>query len=104
VAEGSGGPALQALLLLFSFFLGAALSGACLELGKRRGWESIYVLPIAIEGAVLAFLAVGLEVWALGLEKGAPFLFAMSLLAAWAMGLQNAFRAGSSARRTSRAC
>src|SRR3954452_18256678 len=38
-----------ALFLLSTFFVGAAISGFCTEIGRRRGWDSIYVLPILVE-------------------------------------------------------
>jgi uncharacterized membrane protein YoaK (UPF0700 family) len=81
--EGSWPIAGFALYLLVTFFVGAVLSGVATELGRRRGWESIYVLPIGIEAVLLAVFAwwqrlVGADVYAL------------AGLASVAMGLQNA--------------
>jgi uncharacterized membrane protein YoaK (UPF0700 family) len=83
------------MFLLVTFFLGAALSGVAVETGRRRGWESIYVLPIAIEAALLACMGVGVAL-ARGVEPGAlaqvdtSWLFVLTGAAAMAMGLQNA--------------
>src|SRR4051812_19006571 len=58
---GAWGFAGFAFFLLATFFVGAAASGFCTELGRRRGWESIYVLPMVIESLLLAFFALLLE-------------------------------------------
>jgi uncharacterized membrane protein YoaK (UPF0700 family)/anti-anti-sigma regulatory factor len=88
-----------AFFLLATFFLGAAVSGLCTETGRRRGWESVYVLPMIVEAALLAAFAVVLEVGgpavdaaaaAAGVTGGGPRLFLLVGLAATAMGLQNA--------------
>lgn len=78
------------LYLLFTFFLGAGIAGFAAEVGKRRAWESIYVLPIAIEAFLLAAFAVALEF--LGPEELKRREIALALLgvASMAMGLQNA--------------
>src|SRR5262249_45499915 len=68
----------------------AGISGFCTELGHRKGWESIYVLPMIIEVALLAAFAIVLEVAGHPDENWNPSLFAMTGLAATAMGLQNA--------------
>lgn len=78
------------LFLLFTFVLGAMISGLCTEHGRRKGWDSIYVLPIAVEGVLLTFFALGLEVLDRGrLQSGWP-LYALTGTASMAMGLQNA--------------
>src|SRR5690606_8339313 len=61
VAEGSWTLAAHTVLLLATFAFGAAASGFCTELGRRRGWDSIYVLPIVVETLLLAGVWVGLE-------------------------------------------
>ena len=90
VASGAWEKAGFALFLLGAFFVGAAASGVCTETGRRRGWESIYVLPIAVEAALLAMFAVGVELH----NREALFTGAarwwMTGLASSAMGLQNA--------------
>lgn len=90
VASGSWPLAATMLVLLVTFLGGALVSGLCTELGRRRGWESIYVLPIAVEAVLLSFFAVGLEVLEQGAgPEGAP-LHALTGIASLAMGLQNA--------------
>ena len=54
------GAALVAVLLL-AFFAGAFVSGFAIELGRQRNWSSIYVLPAAIELALLVAFAVGVR-------------------------------------------
>lgn len=90
VAEGEWGLAIFAGAVLAAFYAGAVLSAICTETARRRGWESIYILPIALEAALLAVF--GVELFARGgagpawaTEKA----FAVGTAAA-AMGLQNA--------------
>jgi uncharacterized membrane protein YoaK (UPF0700 family) len=78
------------LFLLFSFFIGAGVSGFAAELGKRRGWESIYVLPIAIEAALLALFAIALEFFSTEDLTRHEIVLALLGIASMAMGLQNA--------------
>src|SRR3954468_19634408 len=77
-----------AFFLITTFFLGAAVSGFFTELGRRRGWESIYVLPMVAETVLLAIFAVGIEFNG-GAQSGVTFLW-MTAAASLAMGLQNA--------------
>jgi uncharacterized membrane protein YoaK (UPF0700 family) len=78
------------LALLGVFFLGAALSGFLSESGRRRGWASIYVLPMAVEALILVVFAVLVDWNALGeLERQYAVIW-LTLLPALAMGLQNA--------------
>ncbi|MBL9121504.1 MAG: DUF1275 family protein [Phycisphaerae bacterium] len=72
-----------ALFLLGTFFFGALLSGVSTEVGRRRAWESIYVLPIGIEAVLLASFAVWYRL------TGAD-TYVLTGLASVAMGLQNA--------------
>lgn len=62
VIEGKWSLAGLEFYLLTTFVLGATIAGIATEVGRRRGWESIYVLPMAIEALLLAAFAVGLEV------------------------------------------
>jgi uncharacterized membrane protein YoaK (UPF0700 family) len=79
------------LYLVATFLLGAMISGVMTELGRRRAWESIYVLPIGFEAALLATFAVLLQWGGLAPLAGAGgWLFALTGLASVAMGLQNA--------------
>src|SRR5262245_46776043 len=63
IAEGSWPLARLSLFLLGTFLAGAMASGALIEVGRRRGWASIYSLPIAIESLLLAMFALGLEAY-----------------------------------------
>src|SRR4051812_33556781 len=74
--------------LIVTFFIGAAISGFCTELGRRRGWESIYVLPMIAETVLLAIFAIGIEING-HTQGGITFLW-MTAAASMAMGLQNA--------------
>lgn len=76
--------------LLISFVVGAAVSGFTTELGKRRGWESIYVLPMAIEALLLAAFALLVEIAPNGTLATGDRLLLMTGIASMAMGLQNA--------------
>jgi uncharacterized membrane protein YoaK (UPF0700 family) len=78
------------LYLLAVFMLGAMLAGVSMEVGKRRGWESIYVLPIALEAGLLAAFAFGLELYQHQQEHMGPWRYVFIAFAAGAMGLQNA--------------
>lgn len=90
LAEGAWSLAAFALFLLVTFLLGAIFSGFCTELGRRRGWESIYVLPMAVQALLLALFALGVELHeGKEIESGAG-LYWMTGVAAMAMGLQNA--------------
>lgn len=76
--------------LLGAFGLGAAASALCIEHGKRRGWESIYVLPMAVQAALLGAFAVGVELHDHRFIETGLMLYAMTGVASFAMGLQNA--------------
>jgi uncharacterized membrane protein YoaK (UPF0700 family) len=78
------------LLLVAAFVVGALVSGVVSDVGKALRWQSIYVLPMAIEALLLAIFAVGVELHdAARIETGGAFVW-MTLVAAAAMGLQNA--------------
>lgn len=88
IAETQWPLAAFTLFLLATFFGGAAVSGLFTELGRRRAWESIYVLPMLAEAVLLGLFALGLEV---DLHiRGPATLYLMAGLASMAMGLQNA--------------
>ncbi len=78
-----------ALFLITCFFTAAGISGFCTEIGTKRGWESIFVLLIVIETALLGAFAILLERSAPSGHTG-PSEFFMLALATAAMGLQNA--------------
>mgnify|MGYP000986077398 CR=1 FL=1 len=88
--EGSWPAAFFMLFLLATFLLGAGVSGLSTEIGKRRGWESIYVLPMVIETILLAGFAAGVNLHDGGLEEAGFRKYAMLGMASAAMGLQNA--------------
>jgi uncharacterized membrane protein YoaK (UPF0700 family)/anti-anti-sigma regulatory factor len=90
VAEGSWPLAGFMLFLLASFFAGAALSAVLTETGRRRGWESIYVLPVLVEAALLTGLAVGIELHDPTQRASGGTLWLLTGVASVAMGLQNA--------------
>ena len=76
--------------LLFTFVLGAMASTTCTEIGRRRGWESIYVLPMTIQAILLTCFALGNEFNSPERLRTGTAFFAMLALASIAMGLQNA--------------
>lgn len=76
--------------ILACFLLGAAISGVLTETGRRRGWDSIYVLPIAVEAALLVAVAVAIELAGVRPVASGPGLWVIIGCAAAAMGLQNA--------------
>ncbi len=76
--------------LVATFVIGAALSGFTTELGRRLQWESIYVLPMALQGLLLTGFSLCIE-FISGVELlGGSALFLATGLASLAMGLQNA--------------
>lgn len=76
--------------LLATFFFGAALSGALTELGRRLGWESIYVLPMAVQSALLSAFALGVEFHEPEHRASGVALWWLTGVASLAMGVQNA--------------
>ena len=90
LAEAKWGLAGTALFVLVLFFLGAALSGMATEIARRRGWGSVYVLPVALEAALLAVFAACIEAGGTGLLEGGALHYFTVGVAAAGMGLQNA--------------
>lgn len=76
------GAAFLVIEVCAAFFAGAMSSSLLAELARRRGWGSRYVVPIALEAALLGLVCLLLE-----LGWGLPRLAVG--LAAFAMGLQN---------------
>lgn len=76
--------------LLVTFGLGAMVSGFVTEFGRRRGWESIYVLPMAVEAVLLAVFAIALEFANAKPAHLAPQIWWLTGIASLAMGVQNA--------------
>ncbi len=79
-----------ALFLLLTFFTGAVISGIATEFGRHRKWDSIYVLPMAIEMLLLGIFAIGVS----NLDGEAIVdrftLYGLTGVASMSMGLQNA--------------
>ena len=75
--------------LLACFFTGAVVSALCTETGRRRGWQSIYVLPMALQAVLLAAFAGCIE-WTGREAPSTPLTYLITGLASAAMGLQNA--------------
>lgn len=90
LVEQKWGLAAFAAFLLLTFLVGAAVSGFTTELGRRRNWESIYVLPMAIEAILLSAFCLGVELHGHPLAERDFTLYWMSGVASIAMGLQNA--------------
>jgi uncharacterized membrane protein YoaK (UPF0700 family)/anti-anti-sigma regulatory factor len=90
VVEGRWSAGGYVLALLCVFFAGAATSGALTELGRRLRWASIYVLPMAVEAALLATFALLVEWKVDGRLAGESALLWLTALPVFAMGLQNA--------------
>lgn len=79
-----------ALALLVVFVLGAALAGVLMEGGRRRQWQSIYVLPMAVEALLLTAFALLIEWHVDGNAVSDTAKLWLTLIPAAAMGLQNA--------------
>lgn len=82
--------ALFIFYVLATFFAGAGLSTLLTETGRRRGWESIYVLPMAFETLLLSVFAIGVELHDPEATAAGPALWVLTGAASAAMGLQNA--------------
>jgi uncharacterized membrane protein YoaK (UPF0700 family) len=90
LASGNWGHLWLPVVLIGCFFSGSLFSGICTEVGKRRAWESIYVLPMSMQAVLLFAFGLGLELTS-GDPKEHPLVLALLCgLASFAMGLQNA--------------
>ena len=90
LADRAWGSAALMAAILGAFFLGALVSGFALELGRQRGWNSIYVLPAGIELVLLLVFAVGVRLHEGATPELGGRLWWMTAVAALAMGVQNA--------------
>jgi len=90
VANGDWQPVGLLLTLLGAFFIGAFLSGIATEIGRRRGWPSIYVLPAALEIVLLIAFAIGVQLHDPHSVEAGAGLWLISIIASLAMGVQNA--------------
>ncbi|MCW5754561.1 MAG: DUF1275 family protein [Phycisphaeraceae bacterium] len=79
-----------AAFLLVMFFLGAMTTGVLTEIGRRRGWDSVYVLPIGLEAVLLGVFAIGVELHDPTAHETGLTLYWMTGAASMAMGIQNA--------------
>lgn len=75
--------------LVLVFFAGALLSGITTEFGRMRRYQSIYVLPMAIEAGLLALFALLVD-WQATSQLSDGERVWLTFLPAFAMGLQNA--------------
>src|SRR5688572_24018342 len=80
----------HAIVLLVSFVIGAGASAVMTETARRRGWRSMYLLPIATEVALLILFAAGLQMHDHRPPAELDALYWIGAVAAAAMGLQNA--------------
>ncbi|MBX3315425.1 MAG: DUF1275 family protein [Phycisphaeraceae bacterium] len=87
--EGAWSLAGYALFLLATFLAGAFLSGITTELGRRRGWDSIYVLPMALQALFLTLFMLALRLTHTNQPPPHQLVW-ISGIASFAMGLQNA--------------
>ncbi len=76
--------------LVITFFLGAVASGLMTEWADRRSARSKYILPMAVEAALLAIFALGMAYTPAWPQLHGKALYGLAALAAMAMGLQNA--------------
>lgn len=79
-----------AVYLLITFLAGATVSGFTTELGRRRGWDSIYVLPMTLQALLLTLFMISLRLVPADEETRERALVWVSGIASFAMGLQNA--------------
>lgn len=79
-----------AIFVMVTFVIGAAISGFLTETGRRRAWESIYILPMGMEAVLLGVFAVLLGSHEFGTIETGVRLYAITGVASVAMGLQNA--------------
>jgi len=90
LVEGKWSLTLFTSFLLITFLLGAVFSGLCTEGGRRRGWESIYVLPMAFQLVFLALFAILIELNGDAGRSLESMTYVLTGVASFAMGLQNA--------------
>ncbi len=76
--------------VLLAFVAGAFVSGLATEIGRHRGWQSIYVLPAVVEIMLLIAFAAGVELHDPTSRESGIGLWWMAMTASLAMGLQNA--------------
>jgi len=90
VTQLAWGDAFFKFFLVCLFFVGAMLSGILTEVGRRRGWESIYIVPMVVQAICLTAFAIGVEINEPARRAAGPGLWWLTGMASLAMGLQNA--------------
>lgn len=90
VAEMQWSKAGYLLCLTLMFLLGAFTAGALTELGRMRRFQSVYVLPMVAEAALLGLFALLVDWQANGALAAGNARVWLTFLPSFAMGLQNA--------------
>jgi uncharacterized membrane protein YoaK (UPF0700 family) len=90
LVEGKWSLTIFTSYLLATFLAGAIFSGLCTEGARRRGWQSIYVLPMAFQMVLLAVFAILVELHGRNEIQAAGDVYQLTGVASFAMGLQNA--------------
>lgn len=90
IARSDWSLAALVVALLGAFFAGAFASGFAIEVGRQRNWASIYVLPAALEIALLSLFAVGVQQHDVAAPEHGARLWWMTVVATLSMGVQNA--------------
>ena len=94
IGEGDAGSVIFFGFLVGTFFSGAIASAVMTELARRRGAASKYIMPLAIEGLLLAILAITISILKLDASHRVADFTKLSYflcgVSAFAMGLQNA--------------
>ena len=89
-AGGDWSLALFVGAILVAFFLGAVLSACATEIARWRGVRSVYVVPAALELALLAVFAELVRLHDPAQVESGAMLWWMTMVASIAMGLQTA--------------
>ena len=90
VIEGNRPEALFMAFMWTAFFSGAVAAAVLLELARRRGVASKYILPMAVEAILLCVLAIIVTRHPVFDPHQTLLMYTIGGLAAFAMGLQNA--------------
>lgn len=90
LAQAQWSAALLMAVLLLAFFVGAFISGFAIEFARQRNWASIYVMPAALELALLSAFAIGVRLHDPNSPEHGTTLWWMTIVATLSMGVQNA--------------
>jgi uncharacterized membrane protein YoaK (UPF0700 family) len=88
--EGNRPEAIFMAFMWAAFFSGAVAAAVLLELARRHGMASKYILPMAVEAILLLSLALVICMHGIVDPAQTFLLYSVGGLAAFAMGLQNA--------------